>query len=130
MMFLTRSDLERRTTQELNAMYHHAQLAAIAAIVDGCMVQGLAWLDLAIDCRRVCLERFNYDDRGHIEFCERVTDEYLNVRNHISRGTHDYYFQFECGRLVGNAIDAGIYVPSRMHPRGWYYEDYRQSIYA
>lgn len=120
--WLSLSELQSLPTSYLTEMYHQAQLSAVADATHGNMVAALSWLDLTINCRSIVMTRYARPDNGHINFYWRMVDE----RNNIARAIYlqDGSFRFECGRLVGNAIDYGMQIPRELWPVNWYYEDY------
>jgi len=117
-VFLTQSDLQLLNNPDLTKLYHAGQLAAVGCIISGDFQGAQYWLELTLSARSIVYQRYGQVDPGHANIYNEVLMELDNVKMHVSI---PYPYHFKSGTLVGNALQASIYVPFEMFPPRWNY---------
>ncbi len=124
MNFPSIEDMQYADDATLRQLYHHAQIACIDFAVNKDFVTAYNLITLAVNARFTVMSRYGFDDDGHIRFYNECVEQRDNLFNFIFDLSRPL-FNFTSGRLVGNAMDAGISVPKSFRPVGWkYYRDY------
>ncbi len=111
------SPLCRLTTPQLCNIYHTAEVYCVGYMVaptPNAVHMSLYYLDLAIACRKVVMERYNDADSGHALWLQLLIDEKHNMLNYafgLGKYRDSQNFQFSCHGLVRDARNAGVHVP-------------------
>ena len=101
----------------LGKHYHRAQLNYMAYAAQGRYVEAIVALAYAIDCRKVAATRYPYEAM-HARFLASLIHELDRIELYLDSSAHHKKSVYRFGNrlLVGDAIEAGIFVPKNMLP--------------
>lgn len=89
--------------------YHHAQLTLVEEMLAKNIDNAINFLTLAIACRKVLLDRFNDGEPGHVNFYNKLVNEYQLMLAYKSiqsvcamLNIQCVEYRFSCAELVEN----------------------------